>query len=138
MSYEDDAENARAALRALWAMSGQLEKSESLGQEQEFAGVSIPTGGSDGKGGEGGGFGSNRHQEIGLDDFADSNVPTFDRGEAAAKLKSAWKSTLIAEGKMGSDAKSLGTAAKKTSEKLKESQQKPTSQRPGSVDDDDA
>ena len=120
--YEDDAENARAALRALWAASGQLDESESLGQEKEFSGVNIPTGdsraaGNDGKGGQGGDFGSERHQTVGLTDFAETNEPTFDRGEAASKLKSAWRSTMIAEGKMGTDAKPLSAAAKETTKK---------------------
>ncbi|HEX2052105.1 MAG TPA: hypothetical protein VHJ78_00080 [Actinomycetota bacterium] len=132
MTYEDDAENARAALRALWAASGQLDSSESLGEEQEFSGVNIPQYASDGKGGQGGNFGSERHHTIGLDDFAAHNEATFDRGEAAAKLKSAWKSTLIAEGKMGSEGKSLKSAAKETAEKLKESQQNRARTRPGS------
>lgn len=115
--YEDDAENARAALRALWGASGQLDGTDSLGQEKE---ISIPTdrsAGNDGKGGEGGSFGSDRHNEVGLQDFAKNNEPTFDRGEAAAKLKEAWRSTLTAEGKMGSQQKSLGDAAKETTRK---------------------
>jgi hypothetical protein len=116
--YEDDAENARAALRSLWAASGQLDGADSLGQEKE---VTFPaddrSAGNDGKGGEGGSFGSDRHAEVGLQDFARNNEPTFDRGEAAAKLKDAWRSTLISEGKMGSDRKSLGDAAKETTRK---------------------
>lgn len=115
--YEDDAENARAALRALWGASGQLDGADSLGQEKE---IRIPTdraAGNDGKGGEGGYFGSERHNEVGLQDFAKNNEPTFDRGEAAAKLKDAWRSTLTAEGKMGSQNKSLGDAARATTRK---------------------
>jgi hypothetical protein len=115
--YEDDAENARAALRALWGASGQLDGAANLGAEKEY---SIPTdraAGNDGKGGEGGSFGSDRHNEIGLQDFAKNNEPTFDRGEAAAKLKEAWRSTLTAEGKMGSQGKSLGDTAKETTRK---------------------
>ncbi|HEX2180103.1 MAG TPA: hypothetical protein VHL54_11400 [Actinomycetota bacterium] len=118
MSYEDDAENARAALRAIWGASGQLDGADSLGTETQFAGVNIPTdsraAGNDGKGGEGGHFGSTRHGEVGLKDFAASNEPTFDRGEAAAKLKDAWRSTLTAEGKMGSQSRPLSAAAKAT------------------------
>lgn len=115
--YEDDAENARAALRQLWAVSGQLDGADSLGQEKE---VSFPVDrseGNDGKGGGGGGFGSDRHATVGLQDFAQNNEPTFDRGEAAAKLKDAWRSTLTAEGKMGSKQKTLGDAAKETTRK---------------------
>lgn len=118
MGHEDDAENARAALRALWGASGQMDKAESLGTEQDFSHVNIPSdsvsGGSDGKGGEGGDFGSERHRTIGLQDFAATNEPTFDRGEAAAKLKDAWRSTLTAEGKMGSQSRPLSAAAKET------------------------
>jgi hypothetical protein len=121
MGYEDDAENARAALRALWGASGQMDKADSLGKEQDFSHVNIPSdskaAGSDGKGGEGGHFGSDRHQTIGLQDFAATNEPTFDRGEAAAKLKDAWRSTLTAEGKMGSQSKPLSAAAKETTRK---------------------
>ena len=73
--------------------------------------------GNDGKGGGGGGFGSDRHATVGLQDFAQNNEPTFDRGEAASKLKDAWRSTLISEGKMGSDKKTLGDAAKETTKK---------------------
>jgi hypothetical protein len=121
MSYEDDAENARAALRAIWGASGQLDGAESLGTEPEYSGINIPTdsraAGNDGKGGEGGHFGSERHATVGLQDFAATNEPTFDRGEAAAKLKDAWRSTLTAEGKMGSQSKSLASAAKATTAK---------------------
>ncbi|HVL49986.1 MAG TPA: hypothetical protein VM754_00600 [Actinomycetota bacterium] len=139
--YEDDAENARAALRALWGASGQLDGAESLGKEQQFAGVSIPTDvrseGNDGKGGDSaqGGFGSSRHNEVGLSDFGKTNEATFDRGEAASKLKEAWRSTLIAEGKMGSQSQSLGKTAKETSEKFKTGADGAVQQRPGSVDD---
>lgn len=115
--YEDDAENARAALRALWAASGQLDGADSLGQEKEVTFPSDRSEGNDGKGGGGGHFGSERHGEVGLQDFAKNNEPTFDRGEAASKLKDAWRSTLIAEGKMGSDRKTLGDAAKETTKK---------------------
>jgi hypothetical protein len=115
--YEDDAENARAALRALWGASGQLDGSDRLGQEKEVTFPSDRSAGNDGKGGEGGYFGSERHAEVGLQDFARNNEPTFDRGEAAAKLKDAWRSTLTAEGKMGSDRKTLGDAAKETTRK---------------------
>jgi len=121
MGYEDDAENARAALRALWGASGQMDKAESLGTEGDFSHVNIPSdskaAGSDGKGGEGGHFGSDRHQTIGLQDFAATNEPTFDRGEAAAKLKDAWRSTLTSEGKMGSQSRPLSAAAKETTRK---------------------
>lgn len=115
--YEDDAENARAALRSLWAASGQLDGADSLGQEKEVAFPVDRSEGNDGKGGGGGGFGSDRHETVGLQDFAKNNEPTFDRGEAAAKLKDAWRSTLTAEGKMGSQNKSLGDAAKETTKK---------------------
>ncbi len=116
--YEDDAENARAALRALWGASGQLKSAESLGEEQQAHFPSdVRSENNDGKGGLGGGFGSDRHNEIGLQDFAKNNEPTFDRGEAAAKLKDAWRSTLTAEGKMGSQKTSLGDAAKETTRK---------------------
>lgn len=114
--YEDDAENARAALRSLWAASGQLDGSDSLGQEKEVTFPSDRSEGHEGKGG-GGGFGSADHQTVGLQDFAQNNEPTFDRGEAASKLKDAWRSTLISEGKMGSDKKTLGDAAKETTKK---------------------
>lgn len=115
--YEDDAENARAALRSLWAASGQLDGADSLGQEKEVTFPADRSEGNDGKGGGGGHFGSERHQTVGLQDFAKNNEPTFDRGEAAAKLKDAWRSTLTAEGKMGSQNKSLGDAAKETTRK---------------------
>lgn len=134
--YEDDAENARAALRALWGASGQLDGADSLGTEQQFT-PSIPSdrsAGNDGKGGEGGYFGSERHNEVGLQDFAKSNEPTFDRGEAAAKLKEAWRSTLTAEGKMGAKSKPLAAAAKETTRKAATAEGVP-SHRPGSVDD---
>lgn len=115
--YEDDAENARAALRALWGVSGQLDGADTLGQEQEIVFPDTRADGNDGKGGGGGGFGSDRHATVGLQDFAQNNEPTFDRGEAAAKLKEAWRSTLTAEGKMGSQKKTLGDAAKETTRK---------------------
>ncbi|HYN99982.1 MAG TPA: hypothetical protein VEU28_09955 [Actinomycetota bacterium] len=115
--YEDDAENARAALRALWAASGQLDGSDSLGQEKEVTFPVDRSEGNDGKGGLGGHFGSERHETVGLQDFAKNNEPTFDRGEAASKLKDAWRSTLTAEGKMGSGKKTLGDAAKETTAK---------------------
>lgn len=128
--YEDDAENARAALRALWSASGQMDGADSLGQEKEFAGVNIPTeGGNDGKGS------SEQHQTVGLQDFAQNNDPTFDRGEAATKLKEAWRSTLTAEGKMGSQSKSLGATAKETTKKLKPGSGGASPARPGSVDE---
>lgn len=136
--YEDDAENARAALRALWAASGQMGGADTLGTEQEFK-PTIPTdrsAGNDGKGGEGGDFGSERHQQVGLQDFAKTNDPTFDRGDAAAKLKEAWRSTLTAEGKMGSDSRSLAATAKETTKKAATVEAPPT--RPGSVDAEDA
>jgi hypothetical protein len=115
--YEDDAENARAALRQLWAFSGQLDGADSLGQEKEVSFPADRSEGNDGKGGTGGHFGSERHQQVGLQDFAQNNEPTFDRGEAAAKLKEAWRSTLTAEGKMGAQQKTLGDAAKETTRK---------------------
>ena len=115
--YEDDAENARAALRQLWAVSGQLDGADTLGQEKEVSFPVDKSEGNDGKGGGGGGFGSDRHATVGLQDFAQNNEPTFDRGEAAAKLKDAWRSTLTAEGKMGSKQKTLGDAAKETTKK---------------------
>jgi hypothetical protein len=115
--YEDDAENARAALRQLWAFSGQLDGADSLGQEKEVSFPDDRSEGNDGKGGTGGHFGSERHATVGLQDFAKNNEPTFDRGEAAAKLKEAWRSTLTAEGKMGAQQKTLGDAAKETTRK---------------------
>ncbi len=103
MADMDDAENARAALRALWAMSGQLEEADRLGKEQEYSHVNIPTdsGASDGKGGLGGGFGSSRHNELGFAAYSEgTNEPTFDRGEAATKFREAWKSQLALDGKL--------------------------------------
>ena len=105
MADMDDAENAREALRALWAMSGQLEGADRLGKEQEFSHVNIPgdppAGASDGKGGEGGGFGSNRHNELGFSAYQEgTHDPTFDRGEAATKFREAWKSQLAMDGKL--------------------------------------
>jgi hypothetical protein len=95
MAEMDDAENARAALRALWAMSGQLEGADSLGKEQDFSAA------SDGKGGEGGGFGSERHGELGFSAYQEgTHEPTFDRGEAATKFREAWKSQLAMDGKL--------------------------------------
>jgi hypothetical protein len=105
MADMDDAENARAALRALWAMSGQLEGADRLGKEQDFSHVNISTdsraGGNDGKGGEGGGFGSERHKEVGFAAYSEgTNDPTFNRGEAAEKFREAWKSQLALDGKL--------------------------------------
>jgi hypothetical protein len=105
MADMDDAENARAALRALWAMSGQLKGADSLGKEQDFSHVNISTdsraGGNDGKGGEGGGFGSERHGELGFSAYQEgTHEPTFDRGEAATKFREAWKSQLAMDGKL--------------------------------------
>jgi hypothetical protein len=105
MADMDDAENARAALRALWAMSGQLEGADRLGKEQDFSHVNVPTdsrsAASDGKGGEGGGFGSNRHNELGFAAYQEgTHDPTFNRGEAATKFREAWKSQLAMDGKL--------------------------------------
>lgn len=118
--YEDDAENARAALRALWSASGQMSAADNLGQESASCAppAAVPgdvrSANNDGKGGLGGEFGSDRHNEIGLAGFGATNEATFDRGEAASKLRDAWRSTLTAEGKMGSSKASLGKTAKET------------------------
>ena len=121
MAGMDDAENARAALRALWSMSGQMDEADSLGTEKDLSHVNIPTESrstSDGKGGEGGGFGSNRHAELGFSAYQEgTHDPTFDRGEAAAKFKEAWKSQLAMDGKLGGKPLSE-SAAKKTPKDL--------------------
>lgn len=118
--YEDDAENARAALRSLWAASGQMDSADNLGTESASCAPPKAQEGdvrslnNDGKGGLGGDFGSDRHNEVGLAGFGANNEATFDRGEAASKLRDAWRSTLTAEGKMGSTKASLGKTAKET------------------------
>lgn len=100
---EDDAANARAALRALWSMSGQMDSADRLGQEDESgAGCASHLSGQDDAIGttfqaQGGDPGSG----VGFSDFAETNEPTFDRGEAAAKFKDAWKSQLAMDGKLG-------------------------------------
>lgn len=121
--HEDDVENARAALRALWAASGQMEDADSLGKERDATARrthegDIRSANNDGKGGLGGDFGSDRHNEIGFAAFADNNEPTFDRGEAATKFREAWKSQLALDGKLGTS-KSVTEAAEQTREELK-------------------
>jgi hypothetical protein len=117
MAEMDDAENARAALRALWSMSGQMDSADSLGKEQDFSHVNVPTdppaGASDGKGGEGGGFGSGRHGQLGFSAYQEgTHEPTFDRGQAATNFREAWKSQLAMDGKLGG--KPLSESAAKT------------------------
>lgn len=117
---EDDAENARNALRALWSMSGQMDSTDSLGQEQEGSvPISIPSG----KGtryeaeDDPDRFGSLRHEEVGFAAFAETNEPTFNRGEAAAKFREAWKSQLAMDGKIPTNSQSLKDSAAKVPEK---------------------
>lgn len=116
---EDDAENARNALRALWSMSGQMDDSETLGQEQEGSAISIPTGkGTRYEAGDDSDrFGGQRHDGLGFADFAQTNEPTFNRGEAATKFREAWKSQLAMDGKIPASSKSLKDSAAKVPEK---------------------
>jgi hypothetical protein len=94
MAEMDDAENARAALRALWSMSGQLDSADRLGKEED-EGPSKDVGtvhmAHAGEGDSGVGFSAYS---------AGTNEATFDRGEAAEKFREAWKSQLALDGKL--------------------------------------
>ncbi|MDQ4149958.1 MAG: hypothetical protein M3164_08240 [Actinomycetota bacterium] len=106
----DDAENARRALRALWEMSGQMEYADHLGEEERGG----RTGGTRklvgenfkalGDGGEG---------HLGFEGFAETNEPTFNRGEAVEKMRAAFRSQLALDGKVAEGAKPLSEEAGK-------------------------
>lgn len=102
---EDDAANARAALRALWSMSGQMDSADRLGQEDEGGGSGCApshlSGQDDAIGTTFQAQGGDASSGVGFSDFAETNEPTFDRGEAASKFKDAWKSQLAMDGKLG-------------------------------------
>lgn len=111
---DDDAANARAALRALWEMSGQMDSADRLGQEDE-GGCAAPThikGQADAIGTTFQAQGGDPSSGVGFSAFAETNEPTFDRGEAAAKFKEAWKSQLALDGKLGKSGGSITDAAK--------------------------
>lgn len=98
MAEFNEAENARAALRALWSMSGQMDAADSLGEEQE----SCHSGGGADVGTTHMAHASESNSGVGFSAYIDgSNEATFDRGEAAQKFKEAWKSQLTMDGKMG-------------------------------------
>jgi len=115
MAAMDDAENARAALRALWSMSGQMESADSLGQEDESCHPSKDVGTTFmAQGGESdSGVGFAAYQE-------GTHEPTFDRGEAATKFREAWKSQLAMDGKLGG--KALSESAAKAPKDLQEAE----------------
>jgi hypothetical protein len=96
MAAMDDAENARAALRALWSMSGQMDSADRLGQEDDASCHPAKDVGTtfQAQGGE-------SDSGVGFAAFAETNEPTFDRGEAASKFREAWKSQLAMDGKLG-------------------------------------
>lgn len=102
---DDDAANAREALRALWSMSGQMDSADRLGQEDEGGGSGCApshlSGQDDAIGTTFQAQGGDPSSNVGFSDFAETNEPTFDRGEAAAKFKDAWKSQLAMDGKLG-------------------------------------
>jgi hypothetical protein len=110
----DEAENARLALRALWTASGQMEGADRLGMEDERGGH---TGGTRKVVGENfmalDGEGSG---ELGFESFRDTNEPTFNRGDAIEKMRSAFKSQLALDGKLREDGVSPAAAAKKAPE----------------------
>lgn len=109
---DDDAANARAALRALWAMSGQMDSADRLGQEDEnFAPTHIKPE-ADAIGTTFQAHGGEASSGVSFAEFAETNEPTFDRGEAAAKFKEAWKSQLAMDGKLGKSGGSITDAAK--------------------------
>jgi hypothetical protein len=96
MPAMDDAENARAALRALWSMSGQMDSADSLGKEDDASCAPTKDVGTTfmAQGGESdSGVGFSAYQE-------GTHDPTFDRGEAATKFREAWKSQLSLDGKL--------------------------------------
>lgn len=96
----DEAENARAALRALWAMSGQMDAAEKLGQEEE--GASCHTSSPNSIGTASMAHAGEANSGVGFSAYIDgTNEATFDRGEAAQKFKEAWKSQLTMDGKLG-------------------------------------
>ena len=96
MAEMDDAENARAALRALWAMSGQLEGAEQLGKEDEHVGPKEVDHGTTHMAHAG-----ESDSGVGFAAYAQgTNEATFDRGEAASKFREAWKSQLALDGKL--------------------------------------
>ena len=105
MAEMDDAENARAALRALWAMSGQLEGAEQLGKEDEKIGPKEVSVGTAQAGHSDSGVGFSAYSE-------GTNEATFDRGEAASKFREAWKSQLALDGKL--EGKPLSESAAKS------------------------
>ncbi|MEX2587801.1 MAG: hypothetical protein WD602_07420 [Actinomycetota bacterium] len=110
---EDDAANARAALRALWSMSGQMDSADRLGQEDE-GGCCAPSHFSADDDAIGTTFqaqGGDPSAGVGFSAFAETNEPTFDRGEAASKFKEAWKSQLAMDGKLGKHDGSIKDAA---------------------------
>lgn len=95
----DEAENARAALRALWSMSGQMDAADRLGQEEDCAPCHSV---GSGVGTTHMAHGGESESGVGFSGYIDgSNEATFDRGEAARKFKEAWKSQLTLDGKLG-------------------------------------
>lgn len=117
---DDDAANARAALRALWSMSGQMDSADRLGQEDEGGGGCAPSHLNSQDDAIGTTFqaqGGDPSSGVGFADFAETNEPTFDRGEAADKFKEAWKSQLAMDGKLGKYGGSIKDAAKETTDK---------------------
>jgi hypothetical protein len=98
MAEFDEAENARAALRALWSMSGQMDSADKLGQEDE----SCATPSKSSVGTAHMAHGGDASSGVGFAAYADgTNEATFDRGEAATKFREAWKSQLTLDGKLG-------------------------------------
>ena len=117
MADMDDAENARAALRALWAMSGQLEEADRLGKETEYVGKPEIDYGKTHMPGTGG------DSEVGFSAYLEgTNEATFDRGEAASKFREAWKSQLALDGKL--HGKPLSESAAKSPASLSEREKK--------------
>lgn len=115
---EDDAENARAALRALWAMSGQMDSADRLGQEDEGCAPTHIKPQADAIGTTFQAHASDPSSEVSFAQFAEENEPTFDRGEAANKFREAFKSQLAMDGKLGKyGGRSVADAAKETTRK---------------------
>ena len=105
----DDAENARRALRALWEASGQMEYADHLGEEERGG----RTGGTRKLVGENfKALGDGGSGHLGFEGFAETNEPTFNRGEAVDKMRSAFKSQLAMDGKLPEGSKSLSESAK--------------------------
>ncbi|MGQ0678126.1 MAG: hypothetical protein ACT4OM_00450 [Actinomycetota bacterium] len=95
----DEAENARAALRALWSMSGQMDAADRLGTEEEGASCHHS---SANVGTSHMAHGGESSSGVGFAAYIEgTNEATFDRGEAAQKFKEAWRSQLTLDGKMG-------------------------------------